>query len=96
MFDWIITGIIILQAIALAVEATPLINSAGEYYQLLEVETFSLNPKPCDCSFHCGSHIENDRALSKTTKLFPGSLELLRFCNHCFIPYDCGSVFNNS
>jgi voltage-gated sodium channel len=42
MFDWIITGIIILQAIALAVEATPLINSAGKYYQLLEVETFSL------------------------------------------------------
>ncbi len=42
MFDWIITGIIILQAIALAVEATPLINPAGEYYQLLEVETFSL------------------------------------------------------
>ena len=42
MFDWIITGIIILQAIALAVEATPLINPAGENYQLLEVETFSL------------------------------------------------------
>ena len=41
MFDWIITGVIILQAIALAVEATPFVNSAGEYYQLLEVGTFS-------------------------------------------------------
>jgi hypothetical protein len=35
MFDWII-GVIILQAIALAVEATPFVNSAGEYHQLLE------------------------------------------------------------
>jgi len=42
MFDWIITGVIILQAIALAVEATPVVNSAGEYYQLLEVGTFGL------------------------------------------------------
>jgi voltage-gated sodium channel len=42
MFDWIITGVIILQAIALAVEATPFINSAGQYYHLIEVGTFSL------------------------------------------------------
>src|ERR687891_771308 len=41
-FDWIITGVIILQAIALAIEATPIVNSAGEYYQLLEAGTFSL------------------------------------------------------
>lgn len=41
-FDWIITGVIILQAIALAIEATPIMNSAGEYVQLLEVGTFSL------------------------------------------------------
>jgi voltage-gated sodium channel len=41
-FDWIITGVIILQAIALAIEATPIMNSAGEYYQLLEAGTFSL------------------------------------------------------
>ena len=42
MFDWIITGVIILQAIALAIEATPFVNSAGEYDQLFEVSTFSL------------------------------------------------------
>lgn len=42
MFDWIITGVIILQAIALAIEATPFVNSAGEYVQLFEVRTFSL------------------------------------------------------
>ncbi|MGE5660667.1 MAG: ion transporter [Ignavibacteriales bacterium] len=42
MFDWIVTGVIILQAIALAIEATPFVNSAGEYVQLFEVRTFSL------------------------------------------------------
>jgi voltage-gated sodium channel len=42
MFDWIITGVIILQAIALATEATPIVNSAGEYDQIFEVRTFSL------------------------------------------------------
>jgi voltage-gated sodium channel len=42
IFDWIITGVIILQAIALAIEATPFVNSAGEYDQLFEVRTFSL------------------------------------------------------
>lgn len=41
MFDWIITGVIILQALALAIEATPAIYSLGKDYELLEVGTFS-------------------------------------------------------
>lgn len=41
MFDWIITGVIVLQALAVAIEATPAIYSLGEDYELLEVGTFS-------------------------------------------------------
>jgi voltage-gated sodium channel len=41
MFDWIITGVIILQALALAIEATPAIYSLGKDYELHEVGTFS-------------------------------------------------------
>jgi voltage-gated sodium channel len=41
-FDWIITGVILLQAIALAIEATPAILSIGKDVELLEVGTFSI------------------------------------------------------
>jgi voltage-gated sodium channel len=41
-FDWIITGVILLQAIALAIEATPPILSIGKDLELLEAGTFSI------------------------------------------------------
>ena len=42
-FDWIITGVILLQALALALEATPAVVSVGgRYYDLLEQGTFRL------------------------------------------------------
>lgn len=41
-FDWIITGVILLQAIALAIEATPAILSIGKDVELLEAGTFSI------------------------------------------------------
>jgi voltage-gated sodium channel len=41
-FDWIITGVILLQAIALAIEATPAILSIGKDLELLEAGTFSI------------------------------------------------------
>ena len=41
-FDWIITGVILLQALALALEATPAILSVGKDDQLFVVGTFSL------------------------------------------------------
>jgi voltage-gated sodium channel len=41
-FDWIITGVILLQAIALAIEATPPILSIGQDLELLEAGTFSI------------------------------------------------------
>lgn len=41
-FDWIITGVILLQAFALALEATPAILSVGKDDELLEAGTFVL------------------------------------------------------
>ena len=42
-FDWIITGVILLQALALALEATPIISVGGNYdNHLLEQRTFRL------------------------------------------------------
>ena len=41
-FDWIITGIILLQAIVLALEATPEMHSFGREGELLEARIFSL------------------------------------------------------
>jgi voltage-gated sodium channel len=42
-FDWIITGVILLQALALALEATPaVISVGGRYDDLLEQKTFRL------------------------------------------------------
>jgi voltage-gated sodium channel len=39
-FDWIITGVILLQAFALAIEATPALFSMGKNTELFEAETF--------------------------------------------------------
>jgi voltage-gated sodium channel len=41
-FDWIITGVILLQAFALAIEATPALLSMGKDMELFEAETFRL------------------------------------------------------
>src|ERR671912_1635534 len=41
-FDWIITGVILLQAFALAIEATPALLSMGKDIVLFEAETFRL------------------------------------------------------
>jgi voltage-gated sodium channel len=41
-FDWIITGIILLQALVLALEATPSMHSFGKEDELLEAKVFSL------------------------------------------------------
>lgn len=41
-FDWIITGVILLQAFALAIEATPALLSIGKDIELFEAETFRL------------------------------------------------------
>ena len=41
-FDWIITGVILLQAIVLALEATPQMHSFGREGELLEARIFSL------------------------------------------------------
>ena len=41
-FDWIITGVILLQAFALAIEATPALLSMGKDIGLFEAETFRL------------------------------------------------------
>jgi voltage-gated sodium channel len=41
-FDWIITGVILLQAIVLALEATPQMHSFGTEAELLEARLFSL------------------------------------------------------
>jgi len=42
-FDWIITGVILLQALAIALEATPAVVSIGARYEdLLEQGTFRL------------------------------------------------------
>jgi voltage-gated sodium channel len=41
-FDWAITGVILLQAIALALEATPELHSLGREVELLETQIFIL------------------------------------------------------
>jgi voltage-gated sodium channel len=41
-FDWIITGVILLQAIVLALEATPQMHSFGREAELVEARLFSL------------------------------------------------------
>jgi hypothetical protein len=41
-FDWIITGVILLQAIVLALEATPELHSFGREVELLEARIFGL------------------------------------------------------
>jgi voltage-gated sodium channel len=41
-FDWIITAVILLQAIVLALEATPAMHSFGKEGELLEAKLFSL------------------------------------------------------
>ena len=41
-FDWVITGVILLQAIVLALEATPQMHSFGREGELLEARIFSL------------------------------------------------------
>ena len=41
-FDWIITGVILLQAFALAIEATPALLSMGKDMELFEAERFRL------------------------------------------------------
>jgi voltage-gated sodium channel len=43
-FDWIITGVILLQGIALALHATPELYSSGRETELLEARIFSLIP----------------------------------------------------
>src|SRR3712207_9012629 len=40
-FDWIITGVILIQAIVLALEATPELHSFGREGELLEARVFS-------------------------------------------------------
>lgn len=42
IFDWIVTGVILLQAFVLAIEATPALLSANRDDELLEAGTFSL------------------------------------------------------
>jgi len=42
IFDWIVTGVILLQAFVLAIEATPALLSANRDDKLLEAGTFSL------------------------------------------------------
>jgi voltage-gated sodium channel len=42
IFDWIVTGVILLQAFVLAIEATPALLSANKDDELLEAGTFSL------------------------------------------------------
>jgi voltage-gated sodium channel len=41
-FDWVITGVILLQAIVLALEATPELHSSGTEWEILEDEIFIL------------------------------------------------------
>jgi voltage-gated sodium channel len=41
-FDWVITGVILLQAIVLAIEATPDMHSFGKEGEILEARIFSL------------------------------------------------------
>ena len=41
-FDWVITGVILLQAIVLALEATPELHSLGREWKLVEAEMFIL------------------------------------------------------
>lgn len=41
-FDWVITGVILLQAIALAFEATPELHSSGREWEIMEDEIFIL------------------------------------------------------
>ena len=42
IFDWIVTGVILLQALVLAIEATPALLTVHRDDELLEAETFSL------------------------------------------------------
>ena len=42
IFDWIVTGVILLQALVLAIEATPALLTVDRDDELLEAETFSL------------------------------------------------------
>ena len=42
IFDWIVTGVIILQALVLAIEATPALLSVDRDNEFLEAGTFSL------------------------------------------------------
>ena len=96
-FDWIITGVILLQAIALAIEATPAILSIGKDVELLEAGTFSIIQSLVIAVFIVEARTETDCSISTTTKVFQGPMELLRFCNHNTVRYtNFRSIFNDS
>ena len=53
-FDWIITAVILLQALVLAFEATPELHSFGEEGELLGSNVIQLSSKSGYYSFHRG------------------------------------------
>jgi hypothetical protein len=53
-FDWIITAVILLQALVLAFEATPELHSFGKEGELLEARLFNFVQKSGYYSFHRG------------------------------------------
>ena len=75
IFDWVITGVILLQVIVLVFEATPELHPSGRRW-----ERGSRNIYPDSeyryWSFHSRGSIKAYRMLSKAAKLFQEWLEL--------------------
>jgi voltage-gated sodium channel len=76
-FDWIITGVILLQAFALAIEATPALLSMGKDIILFEAETFRLVQSLVVSVFIVEAALATYCSLPKTSNVFQRAMELL-------------------
>src|SRR5687767_3527666 len=71
-FDWIITGVILLQALVLAFEATPELHSFGEEGELLEamlfnlVQTLVITVFIVEAAFRLTANIQSRKGISET------------------------------
>ena len=75
IFDWIVTGVILLQALVLAIEATPALLTVHRDDELLRAETLSFNWQICSHHrFHRQSCFETSFQL---TQNLTGILETL-------------------
>jgi hypothetical protein len=75
-FDWIITAVILLQAVVLALEATPEMHSFGRG-RVTRSNDIQLSSRSSCYSFHHRGYVEVNCSISKAATVFQRRLELL-------------------